>query len=72
MKSPSWQSQSKKEVFDNYGVPGFLSKDTFSQTYQKYIEHLATRLNEFVAGAIKAASHIQEFFSLTSFLRYCR
>lgn len=51
IKSPSWQDQTKKEVFDKYGVPGFLSKDVFNQTYQKYIEHLAGRLNEFVAGA---------------------
>ena len=50
MKSPSWQNQRKKQVFDKHGVPGFLSKDCFNTSYTKYIEHLAARLNEFVAG----------------------
>lgn len=70
MKSPSWQNQKKKQVFDKYGVPGFLSKECFNNSYNKYIEHLAARLNEFVAGIINPFIHIREVF-LTDICRHC-
>ncbi|KIV94234.1 hypothetical protein PV10_02021 [Exophiala mesophila] len=49
-KIPTFQNLKKPQVFAKYGVPGFLSKETFEQTYEQYIKYLADQLNEFTAG----------------------
>lgn len=51
-KIPKFQNLKKPQVFAKYGVPGFLSKKTFEQTYEQYVKHLADQLNEMTAGTV--------------------
>ena len=56
-KIPTFQNLKKPQVFAKYGVPGFLSKETFEQTYEQYIKYLADQLNEFTAGTVLIHTH---------------
>ncbi|KAH0847964.1 hypothetical protein AYO21_03669 [Fonsecaea monophora] len=53
---PVWANQTKQDFFARHGVPGFLSAETYQETYVKYTQHLCDRLNELVLGTADESS----------------
>ncbi|KAL6250415.1 hypothetical protein RBB50_002717 [Rhinocladiella similis] len=47
---PVWADAKKQERFVENGVPGFLSANTFQETYTKYAQHLCDKLTEYTQG----------------------
>ncbi|OCT46854.1 putative Fe superoxide dismutase [Cladophialophora carrionii] len=49
---PIWPNQARQELFARHGVPGFLSAETYQETYVRYSQHLADQLNELTLGTV--------------------
>ncbi|KAJ9605097.1 hypothetical protein H2200_010487 [Cladophialophora chaetospira] len=47
-----WPNTNRFNFFATNGVPGFLSAETFKETYVQYCQHLANRLNDLTLGTV--------------------
>lgn len=55
-----WVNKDRREFFSRHGVPGFLSAETFQETYIQYSQHLIDRLNELTQGTVDEGANTRE------------
>jgi superoxide dismutase, Fe-Mn family len=49
---PRWTNLARQESFARQGIPGFLSVETYKETYEQYVQHLIDQLNTLTVGTV--------------------